>query len=117
MKVQASTVSRTDTATLRAHPFFARAMTGLVRPKMRVLGMDFAGEVDLIGEDVSAFDVGDRVFGISPDMFGAHAEYLCMPADGAIAHIPGNLSCHQAVVGEGAWYANGSTRLLHEGAH
>ncbi len=115
VKVHASTVNRTDTATLRAHPFFARAMTGLVRPKMSILGMDFAGEIDLLGDSVSAFDVGDRVFGISPDMFGAHAEFLCRPADGAIARIPGNLPYHQAVVGEGAWYANGTTRLLSAG--
>lgn len=117
VKVHAATVNRTDTATLRAHPFFARAMTGLFRPKMRVLGMDFAGEIDLLGEDVSAFDVGDRVFGISPDTFGAHAEYLCVPADGAIAHVPGSLPYHKAVVCEGAWYANGTTQVLSEGKH
>ena len=115
VKIHASTVNRTDTATLRGHPFFARAMTGLVRPKFRVLGMDFAGEIDLLGEDVSAFGVGDRVFGISPDTYGAHAEYLCVPADGAIAHVPGNLPYHQAVVGEGAWYASSTTRILSEG--
>lgn len=117
MKVHAATVNRTDTATLRAHPFFARTMTGLIRPKMRVLGMDFAGEIDLLGEDVSTFEVGDRVFGISPDTFGAHAEYLCVPADGAIAHVPGSLPYHKAVVGEGAWYAKGTTQVLSEGKH
>jgi NADPH:quinone reductase-like Zn-dependent oxidoreductase len=115
VKVHAATVNRTDTATLRAHPFFARAITGFLRPKMRVLGMDFAGEIDLLGEGVSAFGIGDRVFGISPDMFGAHAQYLCIPADGAIAHIPGSLPYHEAVVGEGAWYANGTTMILSEG--
>ena len=115
VRVHVSTVNRTDTATLRAHPFFARAMTGLIRPKMRVLGMDFAGEIDLLGDDVTGFDVGDRVFGISPDVFGAHAEFLCVPADGAIAHIPGSLPYHEAVVGEGAWYANGTTQALSEG--
>nr|WP_090030601.1 NAD(P)-dependent alcohol dehydrogenase [Lutimaribacter saemankumensis] len=115
VKVHASTVNRTDTATLRAHPFFARAMTGLIRPKMSILGMDFSGEIDLLGDDVSAFDVGDRVFGISPDTFGAHAEYLCIPAGGAIAHIPGSLPYHEAVVGEGAWYANGTTQFLSKG--
>ena len=55
VKVHASTVNRTDTATLRAHPFFARAMTGLIRPKMSVLGMDFAGKIDLLGEEESSF--------------------------------------------------------------
>ncbi|GGE38393.1 NAD(P)-dependent alcohol dehydrogenase [Actibacterium pelagium] len=115
VKVCASTVNRTDTATLRAHPFFARAMTGLIRPKMQILGMDFAGEIDMLGDGVTTFAIGDRVFGMSPDMFGAHAEYLCLPANGAIAKIPENLPFHQAVVGEGAWYANGTTQVLSEG--
>jgi len=115
VQVRATTVNRTDTATLRAHPFFARAMTGLLRPKMQVLGMDFAGIVDGLGDGVTAFQPGDRVFGLSPDTFGAHAEYLCLPADGAIARIPGDLGFDEAVVGEGAWYASSTTALLCEG--
>ena len=115
VRVRATTVNRTDTATLRAHPFFARAMTGLLRPKMQTLGMDFAGIVDGLGDGVTAFQPGDRVFGLSPDTFGAHAEYLCLPADGAIARIPGDLRFDEAVVGEGAWYASATTGLLSEG--
>ncbi len=115
VRVRATTVNRTDTATLRAHPFFARAMTGLLRPKMQTLGMDFAGTVDGLGDGVTAFQPGDRVFGILPDTFGAHAEYLCMPVDGAIVRIPGDLRFDEAVVGEGAWYASATTRLLSEG--
>ncbi|MGP6087174.1 NAD(P)-dependent alcohol dehydrogenase [Antarctobacter jejuensis] len=112
VRIHASTVGRTDTATLRAHPFFARAMTGWLRPKMRTLGMDFAGVVDALGEGVTAFGIGDRVLGLSPDLFGAHAEYLCTPADGAIARIPHDLPFDKAVVGEGAWYAHGTTKDL-----
>ncbi len=115
VRVFATTVNRTDTATLRAHPFFARAMTGLLRPKMRTLGMDFAGVVDALGDGVTAFQTGDRVFGLLPDRFGAHAEYFCTPADGAVARIPGDLAFAAAVVGEGAWYASATTRLLREG--
>ncbi len=115
VRVLATTVNRTDTATLRAHPFFARAMTGLLRPKMQRLGMDFAGVVDKLGDGVSTFQLGDRVFGISPDQFGAHAEYLCAPADGAVTLIPGDIPFDEAVVGEGAWYASATTGLLSEG--
>lgn len=115
VQVRASTVNRTDTATLRAHPFFARMMTGLVRPKMRTLGMDFSGIVEGLGDGVTEFQLGDRVFGLSPDNFGAHAEYLCLPADGAVAPIPGDLRFDEAVVGEGAWYASSTTRLLSQG--
>ena len=115
VKVHTSTVGRTDTATMRAHPFFARAMTGLIKPKMTTLGMDFAGEIDALGEGVTDFSIGDRVFGLSTDMFGAHAEFLCVAADGAIAKLPPDLPFNQAVVGEGAWYAHGTTKLLSEG--
>jgi len=115
VRVMATTVNRTDTATLRAHPFFARAMTGLLRPKMQTLGMDFAGIVDDLGEGVSSFQPGDRVFGLLPDKFGAHAEFFCMPADGAVAHIPGDLPFDEAVVGEGAWYASTTVGLLSAG--
>ena len=115
VRIHATTVNRTDTATLRAHPFFARAMTGLLRPKMQTLGMDFAGTVEALGDGVTAFQLSDRVFGISPDMFGAHAEFLRLPADGMVAHIPENLRFDEAVVGEGAWYASSTTGLLCEG--
>lgn len=115
VRVLATTVNRTDTATLRAHPFFARAMTGLLRPKMQRLGMDFAGVVDKLGDGVTTFQPRDRVFGISPDRFGAHAEYFCVPADGAVARIPGDLRFDEAVVGEGAWYASSTTGLLSRG--
>jgi NADPH:quinone reductase-like Zn-dependent oxidoreductase len=115
VRVRATTVNRTDTATLRAHPFFARAMTGLLRPKMQTLGMDFAGIVDGLGDGVTFFQPGDRVFGVLPDTFGAHAEYFCLPADGAIARIPGDLRFDEAVVGEGAWYASSTVGLLSAG--
>ena len=115
VRVHASTVGRTDTATLRAYPFFARAMTGLLRPNMHTLGMDFAGVVDSLGAGVTEFQPGDRVFGLSPDKFGAHAEYLCVPANGAVAHIPAGIGFAEAVVGEGAWYANSTTSQLRAG--
>ncbi len=115
VRVHASTVGRTDTTTLRAHPFFARAMTGYFRPRMQTLGMDFAGVVDALGDGVSAFQVGDRVFGLSTDQYGAHAEYFCTPADEAITRIPEGISFSEAVVGEGAWYANSTTKHLRAG--
>lgn len=114
VRVQFSTVTRTDTATLRAHPFFARLATGLIKPKMQVLGIDFAGEVVALGEDVSEFGSNDRVFGLSPERFGAHAEYICVPADGAVARLPATVALEDAVVGEGAWYASGTTDELHK---
>ena len=115
VRVIATTVNRTDTATLRAHPFFARVMTGLFHPKMQILGMEFAGVVDDLGDGVINFQPGERVFGLLPDTFGAHAEYLCIPADGAVARIPDDLAFNEAVVGEGAWYASSTVGLLSAG--
>ncbi len=106
IKVHASTVSRTDDGMLRPYPFFIRLLIGLIRPKCTVLGMDFAGEIESVGAGVTSFKSGERVFGMSPDNFGAHAEYLCRPEDGAIAIMPAGLEFDEAVVCEGAWYAN-----------
>lgn len=113
IRVRATTVSRTDCGTLRAHPFFMRLSHGLRRPRFVTLGLDFAGEVDAVGPGVARFVPGMRVFGLSPDRFGAHAEYLCLPEDAPIAQIPGPLAFSEAVLCEGAWYAE--TYLDHFG--
>lgn len=115
VRVEASTVNRTDTATLRAHPFFARLMTGLFRPRFAVFGMEFAGAVEGTGAGVTRFRAGDRVFGLSPDRFGAHAEFVALPADGAVAPMPEGMKPAEAVVCEGAWYAHGSVGMLTNG--
>jgi NADPH:quinone reductase-like Zn-dependent oxidoreductase len=106
VKVHASTVSRTDCGYLRAHPFFMRALTGLRRPARTILGMDFAGEVEEAGAEVRSFAPGDRVFGLTPHDHGGHAEYLCVPEEGALAAMPAGLGFAEAVVCEGALYAN-----------
>ncbi len=79
------------------------------------MGIDFAGVVDDLGDGAAEFQPGDRVFGLLPDRFGAHAEYLCLPASGAIARIPEGIAFGEAVVCEGAWYANSTTGLLEAG--
>jgi len=115
IRVACSTVNRTDTATLRAHPFFARAMTGWLRPRHRVTGMDFAGVVAAVGARVTRFAEGDRVFGMTSESFGAHAELLVMPQSGAVAQIPDGISTDAAVICEGAWYASSTTAPLRGG--
>jgi len=106
VRVHATTVGRTDTCALRAHPFFVRAFTGLLRPKRTVLGLDFAGTVEAVGVGVTRFARGDRVFGLTPGGYGAHAEYVCLPEDSAISKMPEGRSFDEVVVCEGAWYAN-----------
>jgi NADPH:quinone reductase-like Zn-dependent oxidoreductase len=91
---------------LRADPFIVRFFFGLCRPKRTILGVDFAGEVEAVGAGVTSFKPGQRVFGISHWLFGAHAEYLCMPENGTIAAMPARVRFDEAVVCEGAGYAD-----------
>ncbi|TFC84190.1 NAD(P)-dependent alcohol dehydrogenase [Cryobacterium cheniae] len=106
VKVHATTVNRTDCANRAANPFFMRLFTGLTAPRMTVLGCEFAGVVEAVGTGVTSFTVGDRVFGYNEGPFGAHAEYLTVAADGAIAIMPANLTYAEAAPStEGAHYA------------
>ena len=86
VRIHATTVNRSDCGWRSAKPFFSRFFTGLRRPKHRILGMEFAGTVEDIGADVSAFGVGDEVFGVKG--FGANAEYVCIRESAALAHKP-----------------------------
>ena len=63
-----------------------RLMFGVLRPRKRVLGSDFAGTIAEVGEGVTEFAVGDRVFGFQ--FGGAHAEYAVVKADGAVLKTP-----------------------------
>jgi NADPH:quinone reductase-like Zn-dependent oxidoreductase len=96
VKIHATTVSRTDCGLRSADLFISRFVTGLLRPKRRILGSDLAGEVEAVGATVTEFEVGDHVFGINPWKFGAHAEFICMPAGAALAHMPTGTTFEEA---------------------
>src|SRR5438309_1112171 len=70
VKVRATTVNRLDTATREANrrsgpavSLLSRLVSGLRRPRQRILGTEFAGEVESVGAAVSEFTAGDHVFG------------------------------------------------------
>ncbi len=106
IKVHATTVNRTDCAFRKADPFINRFFTGLFSPNINVLGSEFAGEVVAIGAAVKTFKIGDRVFGLSCDKMGAHAEYLCLPESGSMTQMPANWSyAEAAAISEGHWFA------------
>ena len=106
VKVHATTVNRTDCGLRAAKPFIYRFFLGLRRPRLTVLGNEFAGQVEAVGTGVRSFKVGDRVFGFNDSSFGAHAEYMTMPEDGLLATIPANLTYEEAAPGtEGSHYA------------
>jgi NADPH:quinone reductase-like Zn-dependent oxidoreductase len=106
VKVHATTVNRTDSGLRAAKPFINRFFTGLRRPRVTILGNEFAGAVEAVGSGVTSFQVGDRVFGYNGTRFGAHAEYLTMPQDGSLATIPADLTYDEAAAStEGSHYA------------
>ncbi|MET6997784.1 NAD(P)-dependent alcohol dehydrogenase [Chitinophaga defluvii] len=106
IKVHATTVNRTDCGFRSAEYFIVRFFSGLFRPKNKVLGNEFAGEIEKVGKDVTLFAPGDKVFGYNDTRFGAHAEYMVMAAQGAITTMPDNITYEEAApVTEGAHYA------------
>jgi NADPH:quinone reductase-like Zn-dependent oxidoreductase len=110
VKVHATTVTRTDTGLRSAELFISRFVTGLLRPKHRILGMELAGEVEAVGAAVTVFKVGDRVFGVTGH--GAHAEFVCVPESAALAHMPADMTFEEAAaVCDGASLALACLRL------
>ena len=63
-----------------------------------ILGMDFAGTVEEVGEGVTGFAIGDEVYGCAgglADLQGALADYMTADAK-LIAHKPKSLSMREA---------------------
>ncbi|HEY5158904.1 MAG TPA: NAD(P)-dependent alcohol dehydrogenase [Anaerolineales bacterium] len=89
VKIYATTVVKED-PDWRA----SRGFNGFLKPRHPILGQELAGEIESIGKDVTRFKPGDQVFGF--DMFGAYAEFKCMPENGALAIKPVNLSYEEA---------------------
>ena len=103
VKIHATTVNRFDCATREANrrsglaiSLLSRLVSGLRRPRQRILGSEFAGEVEALGAGVSEFAVGDRVFGNSGLRFGAHAQFITMPVSARIARMPAGMSFEEA---------------------
>ena len=96
VKVHAASANPADWHLLRATPFFARLMVGLLKPKYKILGSDIAGRVEAVGRNVKQFQPGDEVFG---DKFacgwGGFAEYVSVAED-RLALKPANISFEEA---------------------
>jgi NADPH:quinone reductase-like Zn-dependent oxidoreductase len=119
IKIHATTVTRGDCATREANrrsgllvTLISRLISGIRRPKQRILGIELAGEIEAVGAAVSEFAIGDHVFGTSGFKFGAHAEFICMRESALLAHKPNNMSFEEAAaVCDGALNALWCLRL------
>lgn len=78
---------------MAGQPYLIRVMGfGLTRPKNPVLGMDVAGRVAEVGDDVTRFAVGDEVFGIGT---GTYAEFAAAK-ESKLVHKPAAVTFEQA---------------------
>ena len=106
IKVYASTVNRTDSGFRSAAFFISRFWSGLLRPKYKILGCEFAGIIEEIGQCVTTFRKGEKVFGYNDKSFGGHGEYVTIAEMDAVTTMPDNLSFDEAAaITEGSHYA------------
>ena len=96
VRVFASAVNMADVDYLLGQPKIARLGTGLRKPKNSRLGLDLAGKVEAVGENVTRFQPGDEVFGdLTEYGYGAFAEYVCASEE-AFAKKPAGLTFEEA---------------------
>lgn len=99
IRMRAASLNPADIYMLRGWPYMLRLQSGLRRPKNNGIGLDFAGEVEKVGEGVTHLRPGDAVHGEMTTPFSGRtrtiAEYLCLPATQA-AKMPPGLSFEEA---------------------
>lgn len=102
IKIHATTVTTGD-ANMRDFVFvpagfglMSRLMFGIRKPRKQILGVELAGEIEAVGNDVTRFKPGDQVFGIDGMAIGAYAEYKTMGEDRGLTTKPANLSYEEA---------------------
>ena len=107
IRVYAASVNRSDYHVLTGKPFFMRLLTGLFKPRIIVIGSDFAGQVETVGSAVTAFKAGDKVMGFAGALgYGTFTEYIRFPESKGIVLMPGNITYEQAAgCLEGTFYA------------
>ena len=104
VRVHATTASRAD-CEIRRFEFPAwvwlpvRLAFGVFKPRVRILGQEFAGEVEALGDGATSFAPGDRVYGTTGIGLGAYAEYVRVGgrrAGSVVAPMPAAMSYAEA---------------------
>jgi len=96
IQIKASSVTAADSMMRKGEPYYGRLFIGLTKPKNPVPGTGFSGIVVSAGKEVSAFNIGDAVFGEIVLGPGTNCEYVCVPEDGVVLKKPENISFAQA---------------------
>jgi NADPH:quinone reductase-like Zn-dependent oxidoreductase len=107
VRVHAAAVNIADWHLLRGVPYAMRLVSGVLKPRREIPGLDIAGQVELTGRNVKQFGPGDEVFGWCK---GAFAEYA-RAAENNLLPKPANLTFEQSsAVGDSAFTALAAVR-------
>lgn len=94
VKIHAAAANPLDWHFMRGTPYMMRLISGIIKPKVTTLGVDFSGEVVATGTKAREFKIGDMVLGALSS--GAYAEYAVIPEKAPIVKKPTALSYHNA---------------------
>jgi NADPH:quinone reductase-like Zn-dependent oxidoreductase len=117
IRVHATTVNRSDCHVLSGRPLAMRLFTGLFKPRLAIIGSDFAGEIEAVGSAVQSFKAGDKVMGFDGGFgCGSHAQYFTLTeakATKLAVTMPLNVTYDEAAAClEGAFYAAVQTNAV-----
>jgi NADPH:quinone reductase-like Zn-dependent oxidoreductase len=93
VRVHAAAVNPLDWHYMRGSPYLMRLVAGIGAPDSHLMGADFAGTVETVGDSVTDYQPGDAVFGGRDGAFG---EYVVVRESRGMTHKPENVSFEQA---------------------
>ncbi|MBR9921267.1 MAG: NAD(P)-dependent alcohol dehydrogenase [Bacteroidetes bacterium] len=101
IKTHASTVTAGDCEMRRFQiPFFLRLpmrlLLGIRKPRIKIFGQEFSGEIVECGSNVTNFKVGDKIFAPTDMKLGGYGAFICLSAKAPIAIKPDNISFAEA---------------------
>lgn len=96
VKIRATSVTSSEAMMRQGKPYFGRPIIGLTKPRRKVLGLEFSGEVVGLGDQAKEFKVGDKVFGFTGFQCGGYAQFICVPESGSVIAMPNNVTFEEA---------------------
>ncbi|MFX0124355.1 MAG: NAD(P)-dependent alcohol dehydrogenase [Candidatus Hodarchaeota archaeon] len=76
----------------------AKIKFGIRKPRNKILGSQFYGQIEAIGSAVTKFKLGDQVFGYTSSSMKTYAECITLPEDGILVIKPSNVNFEEAAV-------------------